>query len=269
MLRRYSDFIWLREQLLLEFPSHLIPTMPPKHNLQGNKMDPKFLEVRRRGLERFLKRVVKQPVLSYSVMLKIFLESKPHVFATAKKERETSLVDGATNAAVVLTMKLMTKIPPDPKFEAVAAEADETEKTMRAIQEAGSASSEAVQLQATEARTLATAVRKFAHSEAELSPLLAELEGVLDNQAAALAAVVDATEEHIVETAQQYTLSCDAIRKVLDRRDTVSIFVLPYAFHPCLFPGTNSCRAPTRGQLTLMLAGAHGCLRCRSSATCT
>ena len=70
-IRRYSDFAWLHQQLM--YPNVVIPPLPEKA-VTGNT-DPSFVAVRRHGLERFLQRVVKHPVLQFSSDLQMFLEA--------------------------------------------------------------------------------------------------------------------------------------------------------------------------------------------------
>lgn len=69
---RYSDFIILREQLIMEKPLHTldIPELPPRTPFA--KFNPQFLEQRRRGLEYFLKCVVLNGDLSNSHAIRQF-----------------------------------------------------------------------------------------------------------------------------------------------------------------------------------------------------
>jgi len=73
VLRRYKDFVWLREQLAEKHKGYLIPPLPEKALL--NRFNTEFLEYRRRELEKFLQRIIVHPVLSESVELQTFLES--------------------------------------------------------------------------------------------------------------------------------------------------------------------------------------------------
>lgn len=56
--RRYSDFVWLRKQLVDTFPGMFIPPLPPK-SLLGNKKE-KFIEERQRGLQEFMDRLIER-----------------------------------------------------------------------------------------------------------------------------------------------------------------------------------------------------------------
>jgi len=92
-LRRYKDFVWLREKLAEKYKGYLIPPLPEKALL--NRFNTEFLENRRRELERFLQRIVDHPVLIQSTELQTFLESSeslstPKVPAVQPRKESTS-----------------------------------------------------------------------------------------------------------------------------------------------------------------------------------
>lgn len=108
ILRRYSDFLWLRETISKEYYARLIPPMPPKHALGGNMPEEKFLQIRRAALEKFLERLMSHPVLSRSKALDTFLHSKNHELANRKKDVER-LMAGRKVDAMVATKSLLKK----------------------------------------------------------------------------------------------------------------------------------------------------------------
>eukprot|EP00729_Bicosta_minor_P023385 gene23385-20623_t len=222
VLRRYSDFIWVREQIIKEFPGHVIPPMPPKHGLsQVDKFDPLFLEVRRRGLERFIRRIAMHPVLSFSSSLRLFLESKAHEFATLKKERERSLMDAIGESALKLTTKMMVKIPLDSRFVATRAHVDGLEQAMRKL-EAGTLESAEIGIRLCGANSeMSASLRKLAESETELAALLTSMQETFDQQPKEIKSFTQALGQHVLETARDYQLYCESIRDLLDRRDAV------------------------------------------------
>lgn len=71
VVRRYSDFVWLLEVLLMKYPFRMIPDLPPK-KLASNG-DSLFLERRRKGLARFMNLLMKHPVLSKEPLVLMFL----------------------------------------------------------------------------------------------------------------------------------------------------------------------------------------------------
>eukprot|EP00744_Colponema_vietnamica_P008104 GILI01011581.1.p1 GENE.GILI01011581.1~~GILI01011581.1.p1 ORF type:complete len:406 (-),score=114.49 GILI01011581.1:271-1488(-) len=81
VMRRYSDFEWLRNQFSEEYPYCIIPPIPEK-DMQGTidkikggqNADTKLLEYRQRALRKFLVRVGAHPHLHNSRLLQDFLE---------------------------------------------------------------------------------------------------------------------------------------------------------------------------------------------------
>lgn len=69
--RRYSDFSTLRELMILRWPGCYIPSLPAKQSV-GN-MDKKFIEDRRRHLDKFCEKVSEISYLHYSQEYQIFL----------------------------------------------------------------------------------------------------------------------------------------------------------------------------------------------------
>lgn len=85
VVRRYSDFLWLHEELARSFPGVIIPPLPGKH-VVGRLKEPffpekkrveeekHFLAERKRSLEKFLKRISKHHLLRDNSSFKAFLE---------------------------------------------------------------------------------------------------------------------------------------------------------------------------------------------------
>ncbi|DAZ98032.1 TPA: hypothetical protein N0F65_004522 [Lagenidium giganteum] len=71
--RRFSDFEWLHQRLLVQFRGTIIPPLPEKR-WTGN-MDATFVEERRQALEHFINEVGRHQKLSKTLELQIFLTS--------------------------------------------------------------------------------------------------------------------------------------------------------------------------------------------------
>ncbi len=84
--RRYSDFEWLRQILLCFYSSSLIPPIPKKNKIGGDRFDETFLVKRMRTLEKFLKLIMEDPVVRVSQILYDFLSiEEEDKFAEKKK----------------------------------------------------------------------------------------------------------------------------------------------------------------------------------------
>lgn len=68
--RRYNDFLVFYETLLLKFPYRMVPRLPPKKVMGANA---KFIEQRRKALNRFLTLTVRHPVIGLDRIVCFFL----------------------------------------------------------------------------------------------------------------------------------------------------------------------------------------------------
>ncbi|KAF9056133.1 lipid binding protein [Panaeolus papilionaceus] len=76
--RRFQDFVFLRENLVKDFPACVVPALPDKHRLEyitGDRFSPDFMERRRLELHRFLQRLSRHPTLQRSTLVRAFFES--------------------------------------------------------------------------------------------------------------------------------------------------------------------------------------------------
>ena len=71
--RRYSDFDWLRQILQNCYSSSVIPPIPKKNKIGGDRFDELFLLKRKRNLEKFLNSLLGDPYIKTSQILYDFL----------------------------------------------------------------------------------------------------------------------------------------------------------------------------------------------------
>ena len=71
--RRFTNFIWLYNQLTTKYPGYIVPPIPEKQAI--GRFDSEFLEQRRIGLETCLRRIASHSALSKSSDFKLFLEA--------------------------------------------------------------------------------------------------------------------------------------------------------------------------------------------------
>ncbi|CCH58896.1 hypothetical protein TBLA_0B00520 [Henningerozyma blattae CBS 6284] len=72
VIRRYSDFVWLRRVLIKKYPFRMVPELPPK-KLGAQNTNRKFIEKRRKGLSRFINLIMKHPILQGDELVITFL----------------------------------------------------------------------------------------------------------------------------------------------------------------------------------------------------
>jgi len=102
IVRRYSDFVWLREQLAENHKGYLVPPLPEKAILNRFNLD--FIEYRRKELQKFLARIIDHPVLSKSSQFHLFL-------TTSNGESLKSQVSGTKKEQTGLLSLFGSKIP--------------------------------------------------------------------------------------------------------------------------------------------------------------
>ncbi len=73
VLRRYSDFLWLYEQLSINNPGVVVPPVPEKNTF--GRFDDQFVRQRRLALEKCIQKIADHPILGKDTDLKMFLES--------------------------------------------------------------------------------------------------------------------------------------------------------------------------------------------------
>ena len=88
VVRRYSDFTWLAQELSKEFPGVIVPPLPEK--LTVGRFGEEFVDSRRRGLEKFLLRIASHTELSNSQYFIVFLQAAESGLAEAKNESKNS-----------------------------------------------------------------------------------------------------------------------------------------------------------------------------------
>ncbi|GMF47300.1 unnamed protein product [Phytophthora fragariaefolia] len=103
---RYSDFLWLHHQLAKQCAGYVIPPLPAK--VVGLLQGPEFLEHRRAGLERFLRKVVHHDELRNSNFFRSFLEcSSVELTALKAEAQRASSVNAASMSAVVQRTQML------------------------------------------------------------------------------------------------------------------------------------------------------------------
>eukprot|EP00922_Rhytidocystis_sp_ex-Travisia-forbesii_P025695 GHVS01037701.1.p1 GENE.GHVS01037701.1~~GHVS01037701.1.p1 ORF type:complete len:685 (+),score=88.85 GHVS01037701.1:2529-4583(+) len=82
--KRYSDFQWLRDQLVLTLPGVFIPPLPRKQKL--GRFEEQFVEARRTGLEEFLGRLFNRRNICDTSLFRIWLVRPEGGMEMLKKE---------------------------------------------------------------------------------------------------------------------------------------------------------------------------------------
>eukprot|EP00939_MAST-03C_sp_MAST-3C-sp1_P003694 g3694.t1 len=90
--KNVTEFISLYvdwNRLSSEYPGYLIPPLPEKR--QMGRFDPSFIEVRRRYLQKFLRRIARHPALKKSQDFRDFISASEHELAAVKSSKAKSV----------------------------------------------------------------------------------------------------------------------------------------------------------------------------------
>ncbi|MBA0684332.1 hypothetical protein Goari_025924, partial [Gossypium aridum] len=79
VIRRYSDFIWLRDRLFEKYKGIFIPPLPEKSAVEKFRFSAEFIEMRRQGLDIFVNRIASHNLLQQSEDLRTFLQADEEV----------------------------------------------------------------------------------------------------------------------------------------------------------------------------------------------
>jgi len=90
--RRYTDFVWLRQQLVAQYPGLLIPSLPPKKITAtvGRDADSEMVRTRMNHLSLFMSYIVDLPFLVGNECIEAFLtKANGHEWDNSKKVLES------------------------------------------------------------------------------------------------------------------------------------------------------------------------------------
>eukprot|EP01025_Chloroclados_australasicus_P045032 TRINITY_DN490_c0_g2_i1.p2 TRINITY_DN490_c0_g2~~TRINITY_DN490_c0_g2_i1.p2 ORF type:complete len:408 (+),score=54.36 TRINITY_DN490_c0_g2_i1:243-1466(+) len=75
VIRRFSDFDFMDQQLKQQYKGVIVPPLPEKDVIQKYKYNPEFIEKRRRALQVYINRVANHPELYKTTEVQLFLEA--------------------------------------------------------------------------------------------------------------------------------------------------------------------------------------------------
>ncbi|XVE61449.1 hypothetical protein DITRI_Ditri06bG0041100 [Diplodiscus trichospermus] len=75
VIRRYSDFVWLRDRLFEKYKGIFIPPLPEKSAVEKFRFSAEFIEMRRQALDVFVNRIASHRELQQSEDLRTFLQA--------------------------------------------------------------------------------------------------------------------------------------------------------------------------------------------------
>lgn len=86
VIRRYTDFVWLRDRLFEKYKGIFIPPLPEKSTVEKFRFSAEFIEMRRQALDTFVNRIALHHELQQSDDLRIFLEADEQTMERARSQ---------------------------------------------------------------------------------------------------------------------------------------------------------------------------------------
>ncbi|KAL7096575.1 hypothetical protein ACP275_10G086800 [Erythranthe tilingii] len=86
VIRRYSDFIWLRDRISEKYKGVFIPPLPEKSTVEKFRFSAEFIEMRRQALDVFVNRIASHHELQQSEDLRIFLQADEQTMERARSQ---------------------------------------------------------------------------------------------------------------------------------------------------------------------------------------
>ncbi|KAG8376750.1 hypothetical protein BUALT_Bualt09G0096200 [Buddleja alternifolia] len=86
VIRRYSDFVWLRDRLFEKYKGVFIPPLPEKSTVEKFRFSAEFIEIRRQALDVFVNRIASHHDLQRSEDLRIFLQADEQTMERARSQ---------------------------------------------------------------------------------------------------------------------------------------------------------------------------------------
>ncbi|XP_054275265.1 sorting nexin-30-like [Macrosteles quadrilineatus] len=222
--RRYNDFVWLRQKLIEEFPTHVIPPLPAKHSLlaQLDRYSREFVICRMAMLHRFLNRIVNHPILSSHSTVHVFLTAKPAEFQMHRKN-SGSLIGRMTGSLQQFANSYVCH-KNEPEFEAVKDYVEVLSEKLSTLEKIGERINKERKDHVAELNNYSPILTSWAGIEPVLRPLLLDI-GV------AVETVAAAQQKHLISSYQinfsqplkEYLMYLEAINEALDRRENIQI----------------------------------------------
>ncbi|KAI8013716.1 Sorting nexin 1 [Camellia lanceoleosa] len=86
VIRRYSDFEWLRDRLFEKYKGIFIPPLPEKSTVEKFRFSAEFIEMRRQALDVFVNRIASHHELQQSEDLRTFLQAEEQTMERARSQ---------------------------------------------------------------------------------------------------------------------------------------------------------------------------------------
>ncbi|KAI9597349.1 hypothetical protein BDF19DRAFT_420754 [Syncephalis fuscata] len=217
--RRYQDFAWLHSVLAVEYPQCIISPPPEKYRmgyLTGNRFDDEFIEKRRAGLERFIRRIARHPLLQLNEHVKQFLTT-PNLANIPDRD---TLLDSLGDSILNAFSKLKN---PDQRFIDIKETTEKLEENLLAIEKVYQKMTKREMELQDDNTIFSKSIVDLASIETGMAEQLNGFANTI-NQATELMKEKTYSDEHaFVTQLREYVVYCQSVKNILRLRDQKQI----------------------------------------------
>ncbi|KAK7268036.1 hypothetical protein RIF29_20719 [Crotalaria pallida] len=109
VIRRYSDFVWLRDRLFEKYKGIFIPPLPEKSAVEKFRFSAEFIEMRRQALDIFVNRIASHHELQQSEDLRLFLQAEEETMERLRSQ-ETGIFKKKPSDLMQIFKDVQTKV---------------------------------------------------------------------------------------------------------------------------------------------------------------
>ncbi|XP_057999646.1 sorting nexin 1 isoform X1 [Hevea brasiliensis] len=109
VIRRYSDFVWLRDRLFEKYKGVFIPPLPEKSAVEKFRFSAEFIELRRQALDVFVNRIALHHELQQSEDLRTFLQADEETMERLRSQ-ETGIFKKKPADLMQIFKEVQTKV---------------------------------------------------------------------------------------------------------------------------------------------------------------
>lgn len=212
VLRRFSDFLWLYDQLTANNPGVIVPPVPDKHAF--GRFQEQFIETRRAALQRCLGKITAHPILQLDPDLRLFLESDSFAIDVKNRRGAGGETPSTPSGGLLSSWTGPRYVEQDDWFDQRKAYLDHLEGHLKALSKSLDTASKARLDMATAMGEVAEAAQALADSElgAAMCAALGRLADLARREKGAGEAQATADVSQLLNLADEYVRFIASVR---------------------------------------------------------
>ncbi|BFZ62228.1 intercellular trafficking and secretion [Saitoella coloradoensis] len=226
--RRFTDFVFLHNVLVRDYPACAIPPLPQKHNMEyikGDRFASAFTLRRANSLNTFLTRLTLHPILRRTPALHTFLESQDW-HAYTKKNATARATNGSDSGSGVFEgfgdalLNAFTKInKPDKKFIDVKEKAEKLDEDLGHIEKLIARVARRTADLQSDFSDMANQIQKLNALELALQKEITAFSDALTHTSTAIRDLYEITDAHYLTSLQDMSAYLTSVKSLLKQRD--------------------------------------------------